>query len=66
MKINQSLQKILAYTSQEEYSDADIDILLQEIENLFICDGNFTRLEKNMLMSLKKLLNRQQHVLGLN
>ena len=61
----QSLQKIINYANSN-CSESDINVLLKEVENLFICDGNFTRLEKNMLMSLKKLLNRQQHVLGLN
>jgi len=62
----QSLQKILAYTSQEGYSDADIDVLLQEIESLFICDGNYDNLERNMFMIFKKVLKNQYGVAHLN
>lgn len=61
----QSLQKILEYANTN-CSEEDVNALLNEVENLFTCDGNFDRLEKNMLMNLKKLLKKQQNVAFLN
>ncbi len=61
----QSLQKILAYTVKENYSNKDIDVLLDEIKNIFICDGKYVVLERNMLMLFKKIfknINKATHL----
>lgn len=55
----QSLQKILKHIQQNKYSEKDIDVLLHEIELLFMCDGEYGVLEKNMMMNLTKLLQHQ-------
>ena len=55
----QSLQKILSYTQTNKYSQEEIDTLMHEIELLFMCDGEYDILEKNMMMSLTKLLKHQ-------
>lgn len=58
----QSLQKILTYTHEHKYESKDIDTLLHEIELLFMCDGEYDILEKNMMMSLTKLLKHQNDI----
>ena len=55
----QSLQKILAYTSEHKFSNNEVDLLLYEIELLFMCDGEYDILEKNMMMNLTHLLKHQ-------
>lgn len=55
----QSLQKILAYTNEHKFSNNEVDLLLYEIELLFMCDGEYDILEKNMMMNLAHLLKRQ-------
>lgn len=55
----QSLQKILKYIQKHKYNKKDIDVLLHEIELLFMCDGEYDILEKNMMMNLTKLLKHQ-------
>lgn len=52
----QSLQKILAYTQEHKFNNNEIDLLLYEIELLFMCDGEYDILEKNMMMNLTHLL----------
>ena len=48
----QSLQKILLYTENHKYDNNKINLLLHEIELLFMCDGKYDILEKNMMMNL--------------
>ncbi|MGB0897106.1 MAG: hypothetical protein ACPGU9_01890 [Flavobacteriaceae bacterium] len=55
----QSLQKILAYTQEHKFNNNEIDLLLYEIELLFMCDGEYDVLEKNMMMNLTHLLKHQ-------
>jgi hypothetical protein len=55
----QSLQKILAYTDKNKFTNNEVDLLLYEIELLFMCDGEYDILEKNMMMNLAHLLKRQ-------
>ena len=55
----QSLQKILKYINENKYDKKDIDLLLHEIELLFMCDGEYDVLEKNMMLNLTKLLKNQ-------
>lgn len=56
----QSLQKILAYTQEHKYSNSRIDLVLYEIELLFMCDGDYDILEKNMMMNISNLLKNKQ------
>ncbi len=56
----QSLQKILTYTQEHKFSNNEIDLLLYEIELLFMCDGEYDVLEKNMLMNLTHLLKHNK------
>ena len=55
----QSLQKILAYTQANKYNNNEVDLLLYEIELLFMCDGDYDILEKNMMMNLSNLLRNK-------
>ena len=55
----QSLQKILAYTNEHKFNNNEVDLLLYEIELLFMCDGEYDILEKNMMMNLTHLLKHQ-------
>ncbi|MGB1269705.1 MAG: hypothetical protein ACPG45_08190 [Flavobacteriaceae bacterium] len=57
----QSLQKILAYTQEHKFNNNEIDILLYEIELLFMCDGEYDVLEKNMMMNLTHLLKHHDN-----
>ena len=55
----QSLQKILAYTQEHKYSNDRVDRLLYDIKLLFMCDGDYDILEKNMMMNLSNLLKNK-------
>jgi len=55
----QSLHKILAYTQANKYNNNEVDLLLYEIELLFMCDGDYDILEKNMMMNLSNLLKNK-------
>ena len=57
----QSLQKILAYTREHKFNNNEVDLLLYEIELLFMCDGEYDILEKNMMMNLTHLLKGSQN-----
>jgi len=58
----QSLQKILSYTQEHKFNNNEIDLLLYEIELLFMCDGKYHTLEKNMMMNLTHLLKNSRNV----
>ena len=53
----QSIQKIIAGLNAHNYSKGDIDFLFADIKQLFLADGNYDTLEKNMFMNLKRLLS---------
>jgi DNA-dependent RNA polymerase auxiliary subunit epsilon len=55
----QSLQKIVQFVKSNNYSEDEIDKLVEEIMELFKSDGAFTILEKNMLRGLEKLLRNK-------
>ena len=57
----QSLQKILAYANKHKFNNNEVDLLLYEIELLFMCDGEYDVLEKNMMMNLTHLLKGSQN-----
>lgn len=52
----QSLQKIINGLKQHNYSKDDIDVLFVDIKLLFLSDGEYDILEKNMFLYLKKIL----------
>ncbi|MCB0478154.1 MAG: hypothetical protein KDC84_08325 [Crocinitomicaceae bacterium] len=53
----QSLEKILNTIQRLGYTHDDIEVLIQDIKELFLQDGEFDTLEQNMLRQLKHLLN---------
>lgn len=52
----QSIQKIQKSIKKFNYSENEIDKLLIEVKFLFLSDGNFNILEKNLLCLLNKIL----------
>lgn len=53
----QSLQKIQNCLKKHEYTQDDINILFEEIRNMFYADGKFDVMERNTFMFLKKVLS---------
>jgi hypothetical protein len=53
----QSIQKIISGLKQHNYSKEDLDDLFVDIKLLFLSDGEYDVLEKNMFLYLKKILN---------
>lgn len=51
----QGLKKIMASLEQHNYTNEDIDLLLEDIKALFFVDGDIEITEKIMLRSLKRL-----------
>ncbi len=52
----QSLQKILSALKKYHYSENDIDSLFTDIKAVFWADGDFSRIEQNLFLGLKKLV----------
>lgn len=50
-----SAQKIYTTLHSHNYTHEDTDSILSEIKKLFLADGNFDILERNMLIALKRL-----------
>ncbi len=53
----QSLQKIISGLEEQNYSKSDLSLLFSDIKTLFLSDGDYGILEKNMFMYLKKVLS---------
>ncbi|WP_412984926.1 hypothetical protein [Pontimicrobium sp. IMCC45349] len=53
----QSLQKIIKGLKEHNYSQEDLTDLFTDIKSLFLSDGNYDAIEKNMYMYLKKILS---------
>ncbi len=51
----QSIQKILVGLKQHNYTNEDIDLLLEDIRALFFSDGDFDVTEQNMMLFLKRI-----------
>jgi len=49
------IQKILAYIEQHNLSQADLDELLKEIHQVYLCDGTYDSAEQTIYKSLEKL-----------
>jgi len=54
----QSLQKISSGLKEHNYTQKDIDELLEEIKLMFFADGEFDVLERMVYRSLKSLLEQ--------
>ncbi len=54
----QSLQKILSTIKRFEYSEEQIDILFSKIKELFLSDGEYDTIERNLYIGLKHLLSK--------
>ena len=52
----QSIQKIMAGLKLHNYSKGDIDFLFADIKELFLADGDYDTIERNMFTNLKRLL----------
>lgn len=53
----QSIQKIIVGLKQYNYSKEDMDSLFSDIKDLFLADGNYDAIERNMFSNLKRLLS---------
>ena len=54
----QRIQKIMSSAKRLDYSQEQVDTLMTEIKALFLSDGKYDILEKNMLRELKRLLHQ--------
>ena len=52
----QSLQKIINCLEEYHYTKVELDILFQDIKDLFLSDGSYDAMELNLYSYLKKLL----------
>lgn len=52
----QSIQKIQFNIEKFDYSNNEIETLLDDIKNLFMADGNVDILETNLFRALKKII----------
>ena len=52
----QSIQKILFNVEKFNYSKDDIHVLIEDIQKLFLADGEIDLLESNFLMALRRIL----------
>ena len=52
----QSIQKIQDTLKRYEFTEGETDNLINEIKELFLADGNFDTLERNLLISIERIL----------
>ena len=52
----QSIQKILYNIEKFNYSKDEIHLLIEDIQKLFLADGEVDLLESNFLLALKRIL----------
>lgn len=50
--------KIKTYVRNNSLPQTDVDKLLDEVQAIFLCDGEFHKLEKRQFLSLNKLLQK--------
>ncbi len=53
-----SSYKIKTYIRNNNMTQEEVDSLLQEVKDIFLCDGEFHKLEKRQFGSLSKLLQK--------
>jgi hypothetical protein len=51
-----SIQKIIKYIEMHNYVKGDADSLFAEMKEIFLSDGTYNILEKNLMLGLKKFL----------
>ncbi len=51
----QSIQKLMAAAKKFDYSKDDLELLMEDLKNLFLSDGIFSSYEHNLLATLKML-----------
>ncbi|OSY87994.1 hypothetical protein WH52_08140 [Tenacibaculum holothuriorum] len=51
-----SIQKIKVTLNGLNISEAEIEVLFEEIKELFLADGKYEVLERNLMLGLKKVL----------
>ena len=52
----QGIQKIMWTAKKHDYSKEQIDVLMEDIKVLFLSDGEYDTLERNLMIGLKRLL----------
>ncbi len=50
------IQKIMSYVKEKKYSNDDLKKILDEIKDMYLCDGTFDMPEQMVFSVLKKLL----------
>jgi hypothetical protein len=53
----QSLQKIIKGVEYHKYNSDDLKLLFADIKTLFLSDGEYDIMERNMFLFLNKILN---------
>ncbi|CAL2102017.1 conserved protein of unknown function [Tenacibaculum sp. 190130A14a] len=51
-----SIQKVKESLVNLNISDAEIEVLFEEMKDLFLADGKYEILERNLMLGLKKVL----------
>ncbi len=54
----QSIQKIRSSMDRLQYDSASVEVLEKEIKELFLSDGSYDTLEKNLFIGLKRILEK--------
>jgi hypothetical protein len=52
----QRLDRIHAYLKQGNYTEAELDELIKEVVALCHADGDYSQLERNLMIGLKRIL----------
>jgi hypothetical protein len=53
----QRIHKIMNFSEGEDFDKEYCDIVLNDIDDLFLSDGNYSHWEKNIARALKRLMN---------
>ena len=51
-----SIQKISGYIKDNNYTEEDKQLLLEDIKSLFMSDGKYDNMEHNLMLGLKKII----------
>lgn len=52
----QRIDQIRAYMKAGKYSENELDALVAEVKKVFYADGDYSTLERNLLIGLKRIL----------
>ena len=50
------IQKIMSFVKEKKYSNDDLKKILDELKEMYLCDGSFDMAEQMIFNSLKRLL----------